>query len=269
MSELQNDDYIEQTELESNEEVAEVEDDQPSELAPDSEPQHEENSVEPEQNFNQEAVNKVINRKHYEAQEAKRKAKELERKLAQYEAQTSQAPLIPQKPDPFDDDYDAKMVQYEQAVIAKARHDANQEVLQRQQQEQQQRQQYEQQQKLQQDLQRYVESGKKAGMSVEEMTQAGQIVDSYGVGVDLQQALIADEDGALIVKHLAANPAMAAELASMTPYQAALHLERAVRPAAKQLKPKTTSAPNPPKRLQGGDVDPELGQYKNVNGSFE
>lgn len=271
MSELQseetidNDEYVEVEENES----AEIDSEQSAELATDSEPQHEENSEEPKADPNQEAIQKVIDRKHFEAKEAERKAEEYRKQLEQYQNQQPVAPTIPERPDPFDDDYDAKMQHYEQAVAAKGRHDYEQQVRANQQQQEQQRLQAEQQQKLNESLGKYVESGKKAGMSIEEMQQAGQIVDSYGIGAEIQQALIADEDGALIVKHLAANPAAASEIASMSLYQAALHLDRTIRPMAKQLKPKTTSAPAPNKRVQSGSVDPDLGQHKHVNGSFE
>lgn len=261
---VDNDEYVEVNESED----AEVEADEPesSELAPDSEPQHEENSDEPK--FNQEAVNKVINRKHYEAQEAKRKAEELERKLAQYEQQQQQAaPSVPAKPDPFDDDYDSKMVEYEQAIRQRAQWEYQQQAQQQQQYEQQQRQQQEQQQKLQESVTKFVEGAKANGITQEEIAAAGQVVESYGLNTDLQMHLLADPDGALIVKHLAANPSDVVALSQMSPYQAGVFIEQNLRPAAGRLKPKTTSAPPPNKRVSSGTVDPELGKYKHIGGA--
>ena len=268
MSELQSDevaiDNDEYVEVEENE-VAEVEE-QPSDLAPDSEPQHEENSEEPA--FNQEAVNKVINRKHYEAQEAKREAEELKQRLQQYEQQGQQAePQLPSKPDPFDDDYDAKMGQYEQAIERRAQWKYEQQQKQHQQFQAQQQQAQEQQRKLQESAAKYMESAKANGITQEEIVAAGQVVESYGLNTDLQMHLLSDTDGALIVKHLAANPAEIASLTQMSPYQAGIYIEQKLRPAAKQLKPKNSNAPPPNKRVSSGNVDPELGRFKHIGGA--
>lgn len=268
MSELQN--QVEELEPEVDEtNEAEIQNES-SELAPDSEPQHEQNSEEPnDSNINQDAINKVINRKHYEAQEAKREAEELRQRLAQYEQQSSQAPVVPEKPDQFDDDYDAKFAAYERAVAERAKFDAQQELTRKQEQQALERQQLEQQQKLQQQLATYVENGKAAGLTQEEMVQTINIAESYGINQDIQAALLADADGALIVKHLAANPTVTMELTQMTPYQAALYIERTIRPAAKQLKPKQTTTPPPATRVQTGTVDPELGKYPHAaRGTF-
>ena len=275
MSELQseetgvdnyNDEYVEVNEDES----AEVEEEQPSDLAPDSEPEHEENTEEPK--FNQEAVKKVINRKHYEAQEAKRELEEAKRQLQQYQQQGNynNEPSVPAKPDPFDDDYDAKMQQYEQAIEQRGRWRYEQEFTQRQQQQAQQQAQYEQQRKMQESAQRFMESAKSYGITQEELVSAGQTVESYGLNTDLQMHFLSDPDGALMVKHLAANPSDVVTLSQMSPYQAGVYIEQNLRPKAKQLKPKNTNAPPPNKRVSGGNVDPELGKYKHIaGGKFE
>lgn len=272
MSELQsnelnvdNDEYMEV----DGDEFAEPSESEASELATDNEPQHEQNSEEPETaSFNQEAVNKVINKKHYEAAEAKRQAEEYKRQLDAIQSQQqSHAPVIPEAPDPYDDDYESKMAEYRTAIEAKGRYDAEQRYLHEQQQMQQQQQQQELMQKQQEAALKYVEAGKKAGMSIEEMTQAGQAVEMYGIGQDLQNALLSDEDGPLIVKHLAANPALASSLSQMQPFEAALYIERTVRSEAKQLKPKSTNAPTPTKRVASNSVSSESGRYGNISGA--
>lgn len=270
MSELQseesgidniNDEFVEVDENES----AEVEDNQPSDLATDSEPGHEENTEEPK--FNQEAVNKVINRKHYEAQEAKRQLEEAQRELEKYRQTQQQEPALPEKPDPFDDNYDAKMQQYEQAIAQRARYSYEREYTQRQQQEAQQRAQYEQQQKMQESAAKFVESAKLNGITQEELVSAGQTVESYGLNTDLQMHFLTDPDGALMVKHLAANPNDVIALTQMTPYQAGVYIEQNLRAKAKQLKPKNSNAPPPNKRVSSGNVDPDLGKFKHIGGA--
>ena len=271
MSELQNDEavidndeYVEVDEAESAE--VEAEEPESSELAADSEPEHEENSD--DSKFNQEAVNKVINRKHYEAQEARREAEELKQRLQRYEQQSNNAePQVPQRPDPFDDDYDDKISQYEQAVEKRAQWRYQQESQLRQQYETHQQMQIKQQQQLQESTSKYMESAKTNGITQEEVVSAGQVVESYGLNADLQMHLLNDPDGALIVKHLAANPQEVIALTQMSPYQAGVFIEQKLRPSAQRLKPKNTNAPPPNKRVSSGSVDPELGKYKHIAGA--
>lgn len=275
MSELQsnelnvdNDEYMEV----DGDEFAEPSESEASELATDNEPQHEQNSEEPETaSFNQEAVNKVINKKHFEAAEAKRQAEEYKRQLdAIQNQQQTHAPVVPEAPDPYDDDYESKMADYRTALEAKGRYDAEQRYLQEQQQIQQQQQQQQAMQQQQEIANKYLEKGRKAGLDVNEMIQAGQTIQNYGLSDELQAAIASDDDGPLIVKHLAANPVLAVELAQMPTYQAAIHLHTKVRPEVQQLKPKSTNAPTPTKRVNSGVVDTELSQLPNIaGGTFE
>lgn len=261
---VDNDEYVEVDESESAE--IEADESESSELATDSEPEHEQNTEEAK--FNQEAVNKVINRKHYEAQEAKREAEELKQRLQQYEQQNQQMePRVPEKPDPFDDDYDAKMGQYEQAIAHRERWRYEQHITQQQQQYAQQQAQQEHQRKLQESASKYMETAKANGITKDEVIAAGQVVESYGLNTDLQLHLLNDSDGALIVKHLAANPAEIANLSQMSPYQAGIYIEQNLRPKARQLKPKSSNAPPPNKRVSSGNVDPELGRFKHIGGA--
>ena len=239
-----------------------------AELAPASEPEHEEKTDEAEDSskVNQEAINKVISKKHFEAKEAERRALAAEQELERLRQAQAVVPEVPQKPDPYDDDYEYKMLKYEQAITEKAKYDANQQLLRQQQEQQAQQAQYEQQQRLNAQLQEYVERGKEQGMTVEEMTQAGQLVESYGIGVDIQHALLGDKDGALMVKHLAANPVMANQLANMNPFQAAMFIEQNVRPSAQALKPKSSTAKPPPKRVEKTAND-TTGSYRYIGGA--
>ena len=79
-----------------------------SALATDSEEQHEPQAQ--DNNIDQDAFNKVINKKHFEKMEAERqrdaeakRAKELEHKLNALQPQTN---VIPDMPDAFDDNFE-------------------------------------------------------------------------------------------------------------------------------------------------------------------
>jgi len=78
--------------------------------------------------------------------------------------------------------------------------------------------------------------------------------------------ILADSDGPLITKHLAANPQEGYQLASMSPYQVGSFLD-GIKAKASALKPKKTNAPAPAERLTGNGADPEAGKYKNLRGT--
>ena len=108
MSELQNDfvesEIIDQPEVE-NQDIG-------VDLAPTSEAEHEEQpqAVDEEQQ-KQEAINKAINKKHFEAQQAKRELEAANARIQEFEEKqreqmAAQVGNIPPMPDAFDDDYD-------------------------------------------------------------------------------------------------------------------------------------------------------------------
>ena len=123
MSELQNEsvdseEYIEETEIESQEIDAE--------LAPDSDEEHEEQPQVDEEAKKQAAIQKVINEKTFKAKQAEREAKEYKARLEAYEAKEREQASklyesIPEMPDPFDDDYDAKIKVRDEAILKKAK----------------------------------------------------------------------------------------------------------------------------------------------------
>ena len=78
--------------------------------------------------------------------------------------------------------------------------------------------------------------------------------------------ILADTDGPLITKHLAANPQDGYKLASMSPYEVGTFLGD-VKKKAGALKPRISSAPNPATNLQGNGVDPEASKYKYLDGA--
>ncbi len=264
MSELQNDEYVEELDSD-NVEVAEVE--EPSELATDNDGEHEEKPDDVEQKqVNQDAVNEAINRQHRKYQEEKRKNDELEQRLAQLQPK-EQAPETLARPDPFDDDYETKLTAYEQSI----RQSAQYEYAQQQQQQTLQQQQAEQQQKMQADLTTkaatYADKAKEYGINPQELQQAGQLVASMGLSEDVAMFILEDAQGPLITKHLASNHVDAEAIIGMAPMQAAMYIERTIKPKTAALKPKKTNAPSPATKVNGSGGDKDTGKYRFSSGA--
>jgi len=270
MSELENE--IENEVMEDQvEEVEEVEseEEQPSDLAPDSEQEHEEKPEADEHRINQEKVQRVINEKHRLMREAQEENERLRRQLEQLNAQTQdKAPdLLPEPKDPFADDYDEQMKAYVESVQRRAEWEADNKQRQQakaRQEEELQRAQVEQ---VRSQMESYTAKAKSYGITNEELQSAANIVGQSGLSDDIALAILADEEGPLITKYLAANQLEAYEIAQMAPIQAAQYLERKVRPKLAALKPKQSSAPKPPTRTKQVVGDAELGKYKHLGGA--
>lgn len=266
MSELQND----SVELEVNEpeviENQEIETD----LAPVSEAEHEEQPQVDEEAAKQEAIQKAINKKHFEAKQAERERDEANRKLAEFEQKqrdqiAAQMGNIPEMPDAFDDDYEIKVKQRDEALIAQANFNTqNQAFLQQQKFEQQQEAQAKQ-VEVQKSITNYSKKAGELGIKQDELQAAANTVATYGLSDDLVLHILSDSEGPLITKHLAANPQDGVELATMSPFAVGTFLND-IKQKASALKPKKSNAPKPATNLQGNGATPTDG-YNNIKGA--
>ena len=263
---LQNDEVeaIEPAEVENQEIEAE--------LDTDSEQVHEPKPEVDEEAVKQEAIQKAINKKHFETQQAKRDLQAANDRIASFEAKERErveASIgdIPDLPDAFDDDYESKMKQRDDALIAQANFNTQNQSYQQEQAYQQQQAQAVKQEQLQTQVSSYNARTKELGISTEEMQAAGNAVAQYNISNDLTMAILADSDGPLITKYLAANPTELQDLSGMNPVQAAMHIERNIRAKATALKPKTTNAPKPGNDLQGKGQNPSPSKYRNISGA--
>ena len=257
MSELQSEevndnyDYVEEVEQDNDVEVnesAEVSESEPSDLATDSESEHEQKT---ESQIAQDKVQEVINKKHWEAKENERKYHAAQKELEQYKAQQQQAaPEIPPIPDPFEDDYEAKLRQRDEVMRRRIAWETEQNYITQTQQRQQEATQQAKAKELYEAQTKYTERARAFGISGEDLQKAGETIAHYGLNDDLVMEILSDGDGALITKHLAANPMEIEALNGMTHFQAARYIE-SVRPKLAALKPKRTNAAQPPTRLQG------------------
>lgn len=265
MSELQNDEVVQDEQVPEVVENQEIE----SDLATDSDGQHEQKPV--DETVNQDAIQKRINAKHFETQQTKRDLDAANKRIEAFEArqreqEAEQVGNIPPMPDSFDDDFDEKMAAREAQIVKKAQFDASQATLNQQQQFQQQQDAQKKQQEVQAQVQVYATRTKDLGISQDEIQAAGNVVAQYGISDDLTMAILGDSDGPLITKYLAANPVELSSLSAMNPMQAAMHIERNVRSKATDLKPRTTNAPKPASDISSG-ANAKGSTYKNISGA--
>ncbi len=269
MSELQNEESTDTLTLNTPETVSENPD-EGSDLATDTGENQEQNQVSEEDK--QAKVTAAFNKQYGATKQAERERDaanlEIER-LKQSQIQIP--PQIGEFPNEFEFDTTEEFNQAKASFLDNVRdnatHEAQQQAFQNQQVAAQQVAQQQKAQKVQEDLISYTENAKKLGIDNQELQQAGNIVASCGMSEDLTLAILSDSDGPLITKYLAGNPVELDSLSRMNPFQAAMHIEKVLRPKAVVLKPKTSNTPDPATNLQGGGVDPEGGKYTHIKGA--
>ena len=264
MSELQPDDSgitydepVEQeAEQESQEETNEVEE---SDLAPDSPDEGEENTEE-EAEDSPEWFQKKINKQTFKQRQAERERDEAlrdaEELRTKYERAEPQKVDVPPIPDTWDDNYEQKIRQRDQAILQKAQYDVYEQQRREQsaQSEQQaQRKQYERSQALND---QFVANSKKLGVDNKRLSEAQDVILQAGVTPQLAVALLEDSDGPLMVQHLAANPMDLYDIIDADPLQQGYMLA-SIKTKSAALKRKPSSAPNPATTLNGRASPPK------------
>ena len=103
---------------------------------------------------------------------------------------------------------------------------------------------------LQKSAESYTAKAVQLGIKPDELEAAGKFVHSYGISDDLRDVILADETGPLITKYLSLHEDELDELVRMHPIQAALRIERQIKPKAAALKPRVSNAPEPPESVR-------------------
>ena len=185
---------------------------------------------------------------------------------AERERQAALVGNIPEMPDAFEDDYELKIKQRDEALVAQANYNAQNNAYLQQEQFNQQQAAQAQAVKVQESMTSYSSKATELGINQAELQAAGNKVANYGLSDDLVLHILSDPDGPLITKHLAEHAKDGYELASMSPFAVGQFLD-GIKTKASALKPKTSSTPTPATSLQGNGVDPESGKYKNIGGA--
>jgi len=208
-----------------------------------------------EAELNQEAINKRIDKLTFEKHEERRKREALEAKLAERDAQdkarTPKKIVIPPMPDAYDPEYQAKLTERDNAIQAKAKADAAAELEVQRTREVQEARQREQREEFRRQTDAMYTSAGKVGIKKEDIQKAEQTVALFVTDPSLAQFILAHEDSALIVNHLASNVQELEKLSKLPATYAAAHIAAKIAPEAKKFKPRKSKAPDPLEIPQG------------------
>ena len=195
---------------------------------------------------------KIIAEKVAKQREAERKAQELEQKLQEMQAKIPEParPNIPPPPDPFDDDYDAKIKARDDALLEAAKYDAMQEaqaLQERHRQEQILQQQMEQQLNT---VKTYSQRAEKLGIDASKLQSAGNRLAQHGISEDVAKFILEDEHGPNVTVYLAENLMELEQIKAMDPIRAAIYIENNVKAKA-NARMNTSPPPEPTESLEG------------------
>ncbi len=221
----------------------------------------------------QEKANAAFNKQYGEKKQLERDNAAQAAQLKQFQdaerqRQAAQVGNIPPMPDAFDDDFDSKVKVRDDAIIAQANYNTQNQAFLQQEQLNQHNAAQAKQAEHDKVLQEHSARVTSLGIKPDEMLAAENTVINYNYPAELLTHIAADKESPLIIKHLAANPHDGYELAQLVatnPYAVNGFLET-VRAKASALKPKTSSTPNPTKDISGKGVTPS-DSYKNISGA--
>lgn len=239
----------EQLEQEVVEEVEATEIDGPEEVA-EPEPKEEESGVtfsDEQQKFINEHI---VGKKVAKLREVERRAHELEQQLSQYQKDPEVEPAIPPVPDVWDDKYEQKLQERDNALIKHAQWRAQQESDQRQRQQLEAEQARLHQRQMIEKVQTYTERAKSLGISEQDLAVAGGAVSQFGISNDLTSFILEDDSGPALTLYLSRNLQELQRIQSMNPLQAAVHLATQIKPrVARSIK--RQAPPEPAEGVSG------------------
>jgi len=221
----------------------------------------------PEGFISKENARKDINVQHkkYRDEErartaAEEKAAALQKELDDLKASSVDL-TIPPVPDPYAEDFAEKTKERDAAIARVAAHETQQQTVEQKQTEIQEQTEQAQAEAMDAKVKQFDANMLELGLNPLELKKAANSVVEYGVNDTLQDVLLEDGEGPLIVQYLAENPVELASLNQMTPLQMFNRVNE-LRPQAQLLKPQTSQAPPPGTELSGGGAtemeDPAL-----------
>jgi Holliday junction resolvasome RuvABC DNA-binding subunit len=218
--------------------------------------------VEPTEEEKEAKRQAAFNKQYGEKKQAERERDAARARIEELEqAKTAQTPNeigdVPSEYDyDTDEEYTTAKAKYASNIRADERYKLQQESGQTFVQQQEQAEQHRQQEKFNTDIQAYTKSAENLGIDRQELQQAANAVQSYGITPNLSLAILEDPDGPLMTKYLAANPQEVTKLVNMNPYSAGSYLAN-LRSKAAALKPKASSTPAPTQDISGSGGEPE------------
>lgn len=239
--------------------------DEPVEDGSDSSPESGDTEIENKQedvsftDDQQKVIQKVIDAKVAKQRQAEREAQELRQKMEELQAKIPQEtrPTVPEMPDPFDDNYEQKVAERDNALREVVAYEARQQFYQEQEQFRQAEIRKAQVAELQKTVVNYSDRAKKLGLTPEQLQLAGQKVAEYGVSEEVTRHILADDQGPLITDYLSKNPLEVEKLGQMTPMQSGAYLESVIKHKAMATR-KPSNAPAPADTVRGKGTPPKV-----------
>lgn len=190
-------------------------------------------------------------------QEYQQKLRDMEEKLAELQKPKEVAP--PTADDWYQDAEQAQRKQNEWMESQKASYEWNTQKQQREQQLQ-----AELQRQAADRLERYYQNVDRVKIDRQELNYAENVVAQSGITQEVANYLLEHQNGPQIVMHLAKNPIVAQELASLSPIQAGVKLNE-LAAVFKPVEPKRkTTAPEPDEPIGGAKVSKTKGPYDDL-----
>lgn len=196
---------------------------------------------------------KRINDKHREMMTEKTARLAAEKELEQFKKElgTDVPPIVPELPDPYDENFDELMRKRDEAIVKAVRFDANQKSKVNAERAVEEAKAAERTAELNSRIDNYARRAEKLQISKNELKVAGAAVEAMGIQPDLAEFIIDAEQGPLITKHLASNPDELDKLNGMRPMAAAIYISNTILPKVSKA-PKKRIAPKPADTLSGG-----------------
>jgi hypothetical protein len=224
-------------------------------------------SDEQQAKFNSEIGKKVGKQREAERERDEERARAVvaEQELAALKA--PQRPEIPPTPDPYDDDYEGKMRLRDDALVQTAQYDAQANAYQAQEQALQQQQAADANKTLLESVTTYSDRADKLGITTQELQQAGNVVAQHGIGDEVAEYILADEQGPNITMYLAQNPLEMETIRNMHPMQASVYIYSTIKAKAVSARPTPNPISEPTEVLRGagqpeGDRGPSGAVYE-------
>lgn len=207
-------------------------------------------------------VNELIGGKVAQTHKERQRAEEAERKLVELQAQMPkvEAPGIPDTPNPDDfysdpDGLKAAQDKRDEAIKQRAEFDLQQSWETSQLQNQTNQRAQETVQKQQEAIVGYAKTAETFGIKSEQMQKDAAMVSQSGLAQGIQDHLVSDAQGPLIINFLATNMLELDKIRSMDPIRAGIYIANEIKPKLAGIR-KTTQAPNPAD-IVGGQGAPE------------
>lgn len=201
--------------------------------------------------INQEAINKKFNRLTFEKYDAKRKQEAVERENEELRRRLAEATgsskiiKVPPMPDAFDPEFEAKIVERDKAIEAKAAQEAEAKLLETQTNNQKQATIAERKRKIQTRVDKMYKDAKEMGLDEQAFKDADARVAPFLKDPSLAQFILDRDDAAVLIQYLSASATDLEKLSTLPVTQAVAHLITAVVPAASALKPGIPNTPDP------------------------